>query len=74
MQPSFALIDLVASMCESNAILWIAPSRCSKRDSEVQGALKEKSQTLVIEQQPLKMSSPDLKISVDTSSELGCRP
>ena len=36
LQPSFALVDLVATMCETNAVVWIAPSRCSKREHEVQ--------------------------------------
>ena len=70
LQPSFALIDLVASIAESGAVVWIAPSKCSKRDSEVQGSLKEKTQTLVIEQQTVKMATPEQKIRVDTTNEL----
>lgn len=70
LQPSFALIDLVASIAETNSVIWIAPSRCSKRDTEIQGTLKEKSQTLVVEQQTLKMSVPESKLHVDTSSEI----
>ena len=33
LQPSHALIDLVASMCDTNAVIWVAPSKCSRRCS-----------------------------------------
>ena len=36
LQPSHARIDLPASMLESNAELWIGPSQCSKRETELQ--------------------------------------
>ena len=54
--------------------VWV---ECSDRDATISlqqtwlwNSGNEKSPTLVIEQQTLKMSSPDLKISVDASSEL----
>lgn len=70
LQPSFALIDLAASIAETGAVLWISPSKCSKRDSEVQGSLKEKPQTLIVEQQTVRMAAPEQKVKVDTSNEL----
>ncbi len=70
LQPSHALIDLAASMIESNSVLWIGPSKCSKRESELQLATKEKPQILSLEQQPLKVVASESNIRVDNSTEL----
>ncbi len=70
LQPSYALLDLAASIADSGAIIWIPPSKCSKRDSKVQGSIKEKPQTLVVEQQTVRMATAEQKIKVDTSNEL----
>ena len=70
LQPSHALIDLVASMIESNTVIWVPPSKCSSRDSEVQNLGKQKSATLSIEQQALKVTPMELQADVDTSTEL----
>ncbi|CAJ1428688.1 unnamed protein product, partial [Effrenium voratum] len=70
LQPSHALIDLVASMCDTNSVIWVAPSKCSKREREVQQLTKEKTPVLTVEQHMLKFSGPDEEISVDTSTEL----
>ena len=71
LQPSFALIDLAASMLETNAVIWISPSRCSKRESEIQMSVtKEKSTVVAVEQQTLKITTPDDVVKVDHSTEL----
>ena len=46
------------------------PSKCTKRDAEVQQTLKEKPTTLTLEQQTLKLSTADPKLKADTSNEL----
>ena len=71
LQQSFALIDMIAQMRETNCVIWIAPSRCSKRDSEIQNSMKEKPITLSsLEQQMVKLASADENVSVDTSTDL----
>ena len=40
LDPSHALLDLANQMQESGVIVWLAPSKCSKRDDEVQMSLK----------------------------------
>ena len=70
LQPSYALIDLVAQVKETNCITWIPPSKCSKRDSEVQNNLKEKPMILSLEQQMVKLASPAEPIVADTSTDL----
>ena len=68
--PSHALIDQVAAMVESNTILWVPPSKCSKRDDEVQLLGKQKAATLSLEQQTLKIIPADTHVSVDLSTDL----
>ena len=71
LQPSYALIDLAASMLESNAVIWIPPSKCSKRETEIQlSTTKEKSSVIAVEQQTLKITAADEVLKVDHSTEL----
>ena len=71
MQPSHALIDLAASMLETNTIIWIGPSKCSKRETEIQlTATKEKSQVISVEQQTLKITAADTQLKVENNTEL----
>lgn len=70
LQPSYALIDMVANIKETNCIIWIPPSKCSKRDSEIQQSMKEKPLTLSLEQQLVKVASNEQAISVDTSTDI----
>eukprot|EP00435_Cladocopium_sp_Y103_P074532 s33_g49.t1 len=70
LQPSYSLVDMVAGIYESGSIVWIPPSKCTKRDAEVQQSLKEKPTTLTVEQQTLKLAAGEPKILADTSSEL----
>ena len=71
MQPSYSLIDLAASMLDSNSVVWISPSKCSKRESEIQlSATKEKSSVIAVEQHTLKVTAAEEVIKVDHSTEL----
>ena len=66
-------MDLVAQVKETNCITWIAPSKCSKRDSEVQNSLKEKPMILSLEQQMVKLATPTEQLVADTSTDYGKR-
>lgn len=71
LQPSYALVDLAASMLESNSVIWISPSKGSKRESEIQmSATKEKSTVVSVEQHMLKVTSAEDAVKVDCSTEL----
>ena len=70
LQPSYALIDMIAQMKETNCVVWIPPSKCSKRDSEIQNSLKDKPVTLTLEQQMVKLSSVNEPVHTDTSTDL----
>ena len=69
-EPSYALIDLVNSMVDNNCVVWVPPSKCGKRESEIQMNSKEKPQTLVLENQTVKVSAPVVEQNIDTSSEM----
>ena len=57
-------------MLDNNAVIWIAPSKCSKREAELQLTAKEKPQILSIEQQLLKVTAPELQVKVDNATEI----
>ena len=48
---------MVANMAETNTIVWLPPSKCTKRDAEIQSSLKEKPQTVTVEQHTLKLAT-----------------
>ena len=71
LQPSYALIDIAAGMLESNSVVWIPPSKCVKRETEIQmAATKEKSSVVSVEQHVLKVTAAEDNLKVDCSTEL----
>jgi len=71
LQPSYALVDACALMAESNSITWISPSRCSKRDAEVQMLGKERSSLVHLEAGgTLKVSASNKLPDADTTTAL----
>ena len=68
--PSHQLLDATNAMVESGIITWIAPSKCSKRDDEVQANIKPSASTLQIEQATLKVAQVPVVTSADVGSEL----
>lgn len=57
LQPSFALVDAANNMIESNSVMWIAPSKCTSRDQEIQQGSKNMPSVVHLEQQTLKLSA-----------------
>jgi len=68
--PSHQLLDLANHIYESGSIMWLAPSKCTKRDDEVQLALKSRSPTVQIENSQLKVSMLQSEFAADSGSEL----
>ena len=56
MEPSYQLLDLTNNILETGALIWIAPSRCTKRADELQLAVKERPWSVQVENQQLKVS------------------
>ena len=70
LDPSHALLDLANQMLESGAIVWLAPSKCSKRDDEVQQALKDSKASVQIENSQLKVGPSSDNVEAEWNSEL----
>ena len=68
--PRHQLLDLANHIYESGALIWVAPSKCTKRDDEVQLALKTRSPTVQIENSQLKVSMLQSEFAADSGSEL----
>ena len=68
--PSHHLLDVVNAMVETGVITWIAPSKCSKRDDEVQANIKPSASTLQVEQSTLKLAQVPVAVNEDVGTEL----
>ena len=56
LSPSHQLIDIANHIVEIGSIIWVAPSRCTRRDDEVQLAIKERTSTIQVESSQLKVA------------------
>lgn len=57
-------------MLESGVIVWITPSRCSKRDNEVHANIKPNSASMQIENSTLKLVHVPVQTKADPGTEL----
>eukprot|EP00435_Cladocopium_sp_Y103_P033307 s2858_g8.t1 len=70
-EPSHSLVDKCQVMFDTNAVVWLAPSVCTKRDLEVWAAPKDSQQMLKIESQTLKVSAEGPQLGdADHGSEI----
>ena len=68
---SHALIDLCFHIVETGALVYVAPSRCTTRDAEIQNEAKNKQkQLLTLEQGSIKTVSSDGLSTVDIGTEM----
>ena len=70
LSPSHQLLDLTNAMVETGIITWVAPSKCSKRDDEVQANIKPASSTLQLEHSTLKVAQVPISTTADVGTEL----
>ncbi len=69
-QPSHALIDACFSMLESGALLYLTPSKCGSRDSEIHAEGKSKPKHIITwEQGALKTQASQDLPTVDVGTE-----
>eukprot|EP00435_Cladocopium_sp_Y103_P035504 s3763_g9.t1 len=68
--PSHQLLDITNGMVETGVLTWISPSRCVKRDDEIQANIKPSASTLQIEQATLKVAQVPIQTTADIGSEL----
>ena len=70
LSPSHHLLDITNAMVETGVITWISPTKCSKRDDEVQANIKPAASTLQVEQSTLKLAQVPVVANTDTGTEL----
>ena len=60
LEPSHALLDVVSHMGEANAVVWVPPSKCTKRDAELKLGLRDKQKYLTVQEQNVTLApAPD---------------
>ena len=74
LDPSHMLLDLANQIHESGVIVWLAPSKCSKRDDEVQMSLKDSKSSVQVENAQLKVGQalPCQRAHWDTELKFQC--
>ena len=68
--PAHSLIDLCQTIFETGNIVWIHPSKCKKRDSEIKFTMKEPKQILRVEQQVVKVDHEVESTDAEHGAEL----
>ena len=70
LEPSHQLLDLTNNILETGALVWIAPSRCTKRADEVQLAIKERPSSVQVENQQLRVAQKTEDFKADHGTEI----
>ena len=70
LEPSHQLLDLTNNILESGALVWIAPSRCTKRSDEVQQSIKDKPSAVQVENHQLRVAQLPEDFKADCGSEM----
>ena len=70
LEPSHQLVDLANNILETGSLVWIAPSRCTKRSDEVQLAIKERPSAVQVENHQLKVTQTLDEFKADHGSEI----
>ena len=70
MQPSYALIDAVNGMIETSSVLWIAPSKATSREQEIQHGSKSLPSVVQLEHHTLKLSAPEANFEAEHSTTI----
>ena len=69
-EPAYSLIDLCQTIYETGNIVWIHPSKCHKRDSEVKASVKDPKQIVRVEAQTLKIDNEVSTADAEHGTEL----
>lgn len=69
-EPAHSLIDLCQNIFETGNIVWIHPSKCKKRESEIKYSMKEPKQILKVEQQVVRVDQEIESADAEHGTEL----
>ena len=70
LEPSYQLLDAANQIHETGVLLWLPPSKCSKRETEIAAGLKEKSSTIQVENNVIKVGPSNIHVETDVSDSL----
>ena len=70
LEPSYHLVDAVNAMIETSSVLWIAPSKATSRDQEIQHGSKSLPSVVQLEQHTLKLEPSDAGFEADCSNSI----
>ena len=70
LEPSHALLDIVSHMGEANAIVWVPPSKCTKRDDELKLGLRDKQKYLTVQEHGVMLAPAPDKLVAEHGSPL----
>ncbi|CAE7257882.1 unnamed protein product [Symbiodinium sp. CCMP2592] len=68
--PSHALCDMANTIYETSVMTWISPSKCSKRDAEIQSVSKVEAKSAISLEKQSLVVVPHEPAKADTSTEL----
>ena len=69
-KPAHSLIDLCQTIYETGNVIWLHPSKCKKRDSEVRASIKDPKQVLKVESQMIRLEQETITEEADHGTEL----
>ena len=69
-EPAHSLIDLCQNIYETGNIVWIHPSKCKKRETEIKYSMKEPKQILKVEQQVVRVDHEVESADAEHGTEL----
>ena len=69
-EPAYSLIDLCQTIYDTGNIVWIHPSKCHKRDSEVKASVRDPKPIVKVESQVLRIENETSSDEADHGTEL----
>ena len=69
-EPAYSLIDMCQTIYDTGNIVWIHPSKCHERDSEVKASVKDPKQIVKVESQALRIENETTTEEADHGTEL----
>ncbi|CAE7450595.1 unnamed protein product [Symbiodinium microadriaticum] len=70
LEPSHALLDIISHMGEANAVVWVPPSKCTKRDDELKLGLRDKQKYLTVQEHGVMLAPAPDKLVAEHGSPL----
>ncbi|CAE7788579.1 unnamed protein product [Symbiodinium sp. CCMP2592] len=70
LEPSHALLDVISHMGEANSVVWVPPSKCTKRDAELKLGLRDNQKFLTVQEHGVTLAPAPDKLVADHATPL----